>query len=790
MEAHGQVRALIRGTVLASIASLIALLTFASAGASAAPGEFGGANNDTLGSQFPNAVAHGDFDFDGNQDVVSASQAQNGFSGRVAVRYGDGSGALGTETLVGPSGGWQDVAVTDFNGDGLDDIAAERDATSVLILLANPLGGFSESQPSVGASNSDGVAVGDFDNDGNEDLAVGGAGTFRVLYGDGTGAFTLQSFTNANGGAGEVAAGDLDGDGFDDLVMNGGYDGTDFALNVYLSNGVTGAGRGFDPVLRDTRFDRTIYYDLGDINGDGRLDLAAASQGNTLTYVALGDGDGTFTLSQQLARGRPEFADLDRDGFEDLAIAQGAFGSGNLLVHLTGGSPTLGPATTYDTGATEQEATAVDLNEDGFEDLAVVSTVERLSVFLNEGANADLALTKTDSADPAVEGQQLTYTLTATNNGPDDATDVVITDTLPTSVTFVSASSGCTNSSGTVTCDLGSIPAGDDSATTADERVKSVEITVTTDQAQTISNSASVNAAEGDPVPGNDADTEETIVQEDTDSDGVGDPADNCPSTANAAQTDTDGDGQGDACDTFPNDPDNDADGDGVSGDTDNCPSVANANQTDTDGDGQGDACDPDDDGDGTPDGQDAFPLDPDENTDTDSDTVGDNADNCPTNANASQADTDSDGQGDACEPTVGGGNGGGDDTPPAVDTADPELELDEKQSQKLAEKVKLSVGCDEACIVKATGALFAQGKPGDSARAKRATQRLAKLKRDKATLAAGEEAELVLSLSKRALRKANGADRAGQKLVAKLELVAIDAAGNRAAEKVLVTLR
>ena len=58
----------------------------------------------------------------------------------------------------------------------------------------------------------------------------------------------------------------------------------------------------------------------------------------------------------------------------------------------------------------------------------------------------DLTITKTDSADPVVAGGQLTYTLVVTNNGPSSATSVVVTDTLPAVLTFVSGSS----TSGTV----------------------------------------------------------------------------------------------------------------------------------------------------------------------------------------------------------------------------------------------------------------------------------------------------------------------------------------------------
>ncbi len=139
----------------------------------------------------------------------------------------------------------------------------------------------------------------------------------------------------------------------------------------------------------------------------------------------------------------------------------------------------------------------------------IVSTGGVLTAGINiliNGASADLAISKADSPDPVAVSQNLTYTLTVINNGPNTATGVTVTDTIPASTTFASASSGqgsCSQANGVVTCTLGSIGIGATATAT---------IVVVPTTTGTISNTASVFSNENDPNTGNNSSTATTTV--------------------------------------------------------------------------------------------------------------------------------------------------------------------------------------------------------------------------------------------------------------------------------------
>ncbi len=120
-------------------------------------------------------------------------------------------------------------------------------------------------------------------------------------------------------------------------------------------------------------------------------------------------------------------------------------------------------------------------------------------------ANADLSLSISDSPDPVSPGQLLTYTLTATNAGPNAATACELQDALPPEVSFVSASGACGEDGNLVTCNLGELAGGASLATT-------ITVLVGERAAFTITNPAAVTTTATDGNPGNNEDTEVTTV--------------------------------------------------------------------------------------------------------------------------------------------------------------------------------------------------------------------------------------------------------------------------------------
>jgi hypothetical protein len=238
----------------------------------------------------PLTVAAGDFNADGNTDIVYTLFDAFGGEGRVNVRLGDGRGGFAAadeyELLQGgyPVG----LAVADLNADGkLDVITANEEADTVSVLLGNGDGtlsyDYSGSSDFATGKSPRAVAVADFTGDGIPDLVTAGQ-TVDVLPGLRDGTFASPIRHSANGtGLTTVAAADFNGDGKLDVVTANPGAGT---VSVLLGNG---DGTLSSPIDHAGGSSPTAVA-VGDFNGDGRPDVAAANRGSHAVSVLLNDG--------------------------------------------------------------------------------------------------------------------------------------------------------------------------------------------------------------------------------------------------------------------------------------------------------------------------------------------------------------------------------------------------------------------------------------------------------------------------------------------------------------------
>ncbi len=228
--------------------------------------------------------------------------------------------------------------------------------------------------------------------------------------------------------------------------------------------------------------------------------------------ILLGDGAGGFTQPPAVTVLDSNIttivvADFNNDGKQDLATGDFTYTTVRVLLGDGAGGFTEPATSPIEVGEGPFAIAAGDLNNDGRQDLAAPKLFERtargVSILLN--ACVDLAITKTDTPDPVLAGNEITYNLTVTNNGSIPVPDVVVTDQLAPSTTFFSANpsqGGCTGTT-LITCNLGSIDAGD-SAT--------IKIVAKTTIPTLATNTAIVNSAAFDPDRSNNADREPTKV--------------------------------------------------------------------------------------------------------------------------------------------------------------------------------------------------------------------------------------------------------------------------------------
>jgi hypothetical protein len=397
----------IAGFLLFAIPALVSAATTVTLSSSASPSVFG--LPVTLISIVEPSTATGNVTFYDGTTVLGTGPLLNGratletsllaagIRSMTAYYPGDGSDAPGTSaifrqtvnTVAGNSfltavnynaTNPSSVVVGDFNGDGNADLAVANNLQSgqVSVLLGNGDGTFQAAVEYAAGTNPVSLAVGDFNGDGNTDLVVANlgdgsstAGSIGILLGVGDGTFRPQLTYSAGFNPGYVVVADFNGDGKADLAV--ASDGSAGSLDVLLGNG-------------DGTFQATLTYSgffpssiaVGDFNGDGKADLAmsnAPAHGSlSEVTVLLGNGNGAFqpAVNYTNAVNIPDFvaaADFNGDGKQDLAVG----GSGGVSILLGKGDGTFQQPANYATSTQPTSIAVSDFNGDGKPDLALAN---------------------------------------------------------------------------------------------------------------------------------------------------------------------------------------------------------------------------------------------------------------------------------------------------------------------------------------------------------------------------------------------------------------------------------
>jgi FG-GAP-like repeat len=348
------------------------------------------------------AVALGDLDNDGDLDAATTDYSTFG-SLRLSLYEQSSSGLVFHEKMTLPSG-WgisRSIQSGDLNGDGRDDLVFPCTSNEIGLLFQTPNGWFVSTSTLKTGNTPDCVAIGDLNGDGINDIAVSNWNDLflTVFYqkSDHTG-FIRQDFPCKEGGWTEIEIADSDSDGrLDVFLMQGqGFPGV-FIYRQTLSSILAPA---LEIPLAGS-FDQSMGIATGDLDGDGKSDLAISKSWNSPeSGVRLHFQGATNGILSQFALLNayeiPEAAlidDFNCDGQNELALAHGGWGkvsifqsgvSGDFNSYSLYGLP-------YASHYAPQAIAAGDLTGDGLPEIMVANFDQGLVMLVNESQGSAMS---------------------------------------------------------------------------------------------------------------------------------------------------------------------------------------------------------------------------------------------------------------------------------------------------------------------------------------------------------------------------------------------------------------